>query len=165
MHIHEVLVVLGSPNSPDGQLGPIALDRVNYCWELFQKQARLILCTGGFGAHFNTSPWSHASLLKNELIAKGIPEHAFLPLALSANTVDDAVKSKAVLMDYPVESLVIITSAYHIPRVKLVFDEILSNFSKQYIGIEHLAETPEIMALRAHELKAIEEIKLNGLYY
>lgn len=165
MNYQEVLLVLGSPNSPHGQLGSIALDRVNYCWELFQIQARPILCTGGFGAHFNTSSWPHAKLLKRELIIKGVPEQAFLPVALSANTVDDAVKSKLVLVEYPIKSLVIITSAYHTARVELIFNEILSDYSKQYIGIEHLPETVELMDLRAHELKAIEEIKLNGLYY
>lgn len=165
MQFQEVLVVLGSPNFADGQLGPIAMDRVNYCWEQYQNQVRPILCTGGFGVHFNTSPWSHASLLKKELMAKGVPEQAFLPLAISGNTVDDAVKCKLVLHEYSVETVTIITSAYHMARVELVFNEILSHFSKQYVGIEHLPETPEILALRAHEFKAIEEIKLNGLYY
>ncbi|MHA8071599.1 YdcF family protein [Aquirufa ecclesiirivi] len=165
MQFQEVLLVLGSPNSPDGQLGAIAMDRVNYCWEEYQKKARPILCTGGFGAHFNTSPWAHSTLLKNKLMSKGVPEHAFLPLALSANTVDDAVKSKFVLVDYPVKSLVIITSAYHVARVELVFDEILSDFSKQYIGIEHLTEIPELETLKAHEAQAIQQIKWNGLYY
>ncbi|MFL0161634.1 YdcF family protein [Aquirufa salirivi] len=165
MNFQEVLLVLGSPNSPDGQLGAIAVDRVNYCWEEYQKKARPILCTGGFGAHFNTSPWPHSTLLKEELMTKGVPEHAFLPVALSSNTVEDAVKSKLVLEIYPINSLVIITSSYHITRVKLIFDVILSNFSKFYIGVEHLTEIPELVALKAHEVQAIEELKMNGLYY
>ncbi|CAM4329911.1 YdcF family protein [Cytophagaceae bacterium 50C-KIRBA] len=165
MDFQEVMVVLGSPNSSDGQLGPIALDRVNHCWEQFQKQARPILCTGGFGDHFNTSPWSHAALLKQDLIHKGIPEHVFLPLALSSNTVDDAVKSKVVLENFPVKSLVIITSSYHLARVQLIFDVILLKFSKLYMGIEHFTEIPELVQLKAHEAKAIHEIKSKGLYY
>lgn len=165
MNFQEVIIVLGSPNSPEGQLGPMAVDRVNECWELWQKQAKPILCTGGFGSHFNTSPWAHAALLKKTLILKGIPEYVFLPLALSSNTVDDAVKSKTVLEDFDVKSLVIITSAYHVPRVQLIFDIILSNFAKVYVGLEHASTIPELDALKEHELKAINEIKLNGLYY
>lgn len=51
MNLQEVLILLGSPNSPDGKLGPIALDRVKYVNELFQQEKRPILCTGGFGSH------------------------------------------------------------------------------------------------------------------
>ncbi|TBH73662.1 YdcF family protein [Aquirufa nivalisilvae] len=165
MQFQEVLIILGSPNLPNGQLGPIAMDRVNYCWELFQIQARPILCTGGFGAHFNTSPWAHAALLKQELASRGVADNYFLPLALSSNTVDDAVKSKLVIENYSIQSLNILTSQYHVPRVKLIFDEVLPSYSKKYYGVEHQSFIPELDQLIAHEAHALAEIKKNGLYF
>ncbi|MHA8086355.1 YdcF family protein [Aquirufa sp. Wall-65K1] len=165
MNLQEVLILLGSPNSPDGKLGPIALDRVKYVNELFQQEKRPILCTGGFGSHFNTSPWPHAFLLQQELMKLGVPEDSFLPLAISSNTVDDAVQSKKVLEEFSVHLLRIITSQYHVERVRLIFDEILSSYSKQFDGVEHLSFIPELEQLKVHEARAIHEIKKNGLYY
>ncbi len=63
----EVLIVLGSPNSPSGKLSDISLSRLNYCVNHYQP-GNLILCTGGWGAHFNTSEHAHASLARQYLI-------------------------------------------------------------------------------------------------
>ncbi|RXK52152.1 YdcF family protein [Aquirufa rosea] len=165
MYIPKLLIVLGSPNTPNGQLGQIALDRVNYCFHLFEQEPKPILCTGGFGNHFNLSPWPHAELLKNKLLQLGVNDDYFLPLALSANTVEDATKSLAILQNYAVATLQIITSNYHLERVKLIFDIILSSWDREYFGVEHVADLPELASLMAHEQKAIAQIKNNGLYY
>ena len=46
----EVLVVLGSPNSPSGELSDISKSRLDCCRKMFSK-GQLILCTGGWGPH------------------------------------------------------------------------------------------------------------------
>jgi len=129
----EVIVVLGSPNFPDGTLGPIALDRLQGCLSIFNSQKHKILCTGGFGAHFNTSPVAHANYLKDFLILKGVPSTAFLPLALSSNTVEDAVMSKSILMKTVFKDLIITTSEYHVARVEFIFTEILKDFNLNFL--------------------------------
>ena len=78
----EVIVVLGSPNFPDGTLGPIALDRLQVCLSIFNPKKHKILCTGGFGAHFNTSPVAHANYLKDFLILKGVPTRTSTPIEI-----------------------------------------------------------------------------------
>tara|TARA_R110002126_G_scaffold181672_2_gene330481 strand:+ start:1569 stop:1733 length:165 start_codon:yes stop_codon:yes gene_type:complete len=50
----EVLVVLGSPNSPTGALSDISKSRLNFCLENYSEDQK-VLCTGGWGDHFNTS--------------------------------------------------------------------------------------------------------------
>ena len=50
----EVLVVLGGFNSPTGELSATSLDRLDYCKGIFIK-GQLVLLTGGWGDHFNTS--------------------------------------------------------------------------------------------------------------
>lgn len=116
----EVLIILGSPNSPSGKLSDISLSRLNYCVNHYQT-GNLILCTGGWGAHFNTSEHAHASLAKQYLIENGILEAVFLDFALSGNTVEDAVKAKEILSKLDNIKLTIITSDYHVNRVKLIF--------------------------------------------
>ena len=49
----QALIILGSPNNEQEELGFIALDRLNCCLEVFNLNKNLILCTGGYGEHFN----------------------------------------------------------------------------------------------------------------
>jgi uncharacterized SAM-binding protein YcdF (DUF218 family) len=161
----EVIVVLGSPNFPDGTLGPIALDRLQGCLSIFNSQKHKILCTGGFGAHFNTSPVAHANYLKDFLIQKGVPSTAFLPLALSSNTVDDAVMSKSILKETKFKDLIIITSEYHVARVKFIFTEILKDFNLNFKAVTHHSIDDVLEPLIQHEKVAMDQLILNGLYY
>ncbi len=161
----EVIVVLGSPNFPDGTLGPIALDRLQGCLSIFNSQKHKILCTGGFGAHFNTSPVAHANYLKDFLILKGVPSTAFLPLALSSNTVEDAVMSKSILMKTVFKDLIIITSEYHVARVKFIFTEILKDFNLNFKAVAHHSIDGVLEPLIQHEKVAMDQLISNGLYY
>ena len=161
----EVIVVLGSPNFPDGTLGPIALDRLQGCLSIFNSQKHKILCTGGFGAHFNTSPVAHANYLKDFLILKGVPSTAFLPLALSSNTVEDAVMSKSILMKTVFKDLIIITSEYHVARVKFIFTEILKDFNLNFKAVTHHSIDDVLEPLIQHEKVAMDQLISNGLYY
>lgn len=160
----EILIVLGSPNSPTGELSSVSKERLDFCRKIFQENS-LILCTGGWGEHFNTAEKAHASYTKNYLIEKGISEAHFLDVALSDNTVDDAVKVKEIISKLSNITLTIITSDYHLERVKLVFNEILKNYKIKFIGVKSNFETEKYNALIKHEEKAIEGIIKNGLYY
>jgi len=161
----EVIVVLGSPNFPDGTLGPIALDRLQGCLSIFNSQKHKILCTGGFGAHFNTSPVAHANYLKDFLIQKGVPSTAFLPLALSSNTVEDAVMSKSILMKTVFKDLIITTSEYHVARVEFIFTEILKDFNLNFKAVAHHSIDDVLEPLIQHEKVAMDKLISNGLYY
>jgi uncharacterized SAM-binding protein YcdF (DUF218 family) len=160
----EILIVLGSPNSPQGELSNISIDRLNYCLQHFNKE-KLILCTGGFGVHFNTTSTPHATYAKVYLLSKGITDKHFLELALSSNTVEDAVKIKLVLAELTNIRLTIISSDYHIKRVQYIFNEVLKEYPKKYIGVESNLSKNELKTLNQHEEKALESIMKNGLYF
>ena len=160
----EVLIILGSPNSPSGELSDISISRLNECVNRYQK-GNLILCTGGWGEHFNISKCSHATFAKQYLIEKGILEEDFLDFALSGNTVDDAVKIKPIISKLEKSKLTIITSDYHLNRVKIIFNKILENYTMNFIGADSNLDREEHNALMQHEKKAINSILQNGLYY
>ncbi len=160
----EILVVLGSPNSPNGELSTIAKDRLNFCQKTYQNNM-MILCTGGWGDHFNVAIESHAFYLKKYLLEKGIPENCFLEFALSVNTVDDAVKIKEIISSLDNIHLTIVTSDYHLERVKLIFNEVLKIYKKKFVGVKTNLEKEKYYALIKHEKNAIEGILKNGLYY
>lgn len=160
----DVLIVLGSLNSPSGELSDISKSRLDYCANIYQ-QGNLILCTGGWGDHFNTSPTAHAFYAKQYLITKGIMEDAFLDYALSAHTVDDAVKIKPIIAKLENIKLTVITSNYHLSRVKLIFNEIIAGYSMEFVGVDSNLPLEEYENAVLHETKAIDAILKNGLYY
>jgi len=162
----EILAVLGSPNSPSGELSNISKSRLDLCKQIFNLN-QLILLTGGWGKHFNISDNPHALYGKSYLINQGIPESAFLDFALSENTVDDALKIKSILKDFDQKNiyLSIITSDYHVERVKLIFSKILNGYKMKFLGAQCELSDKELRNLKEHEKNAIEEIKQNGLYF
>ncbi|MFD1615878.1 YdcF family protein [Gelatiniphilus marinus] len=159
-----VLIVLGAPNSPDGKLSVISKSRLNHCASIFAKE-NLVLCTGGWGDQFNTSNKPHAQYCKAYLIKNGVLRHAFLDFALSSNTVDDAVKIKPIVKALNQVRLTVITSDYHLERVKLIFNEILKSFELKYVGVKSNLSEEAYNKLVSHEKKAVKSILENGLYY
>ncbi|WP_103068125.1 YdcF family protein [Aquimarina sediminis] len=160
----EILIVLGSPNSPSGELSDISKNRLDHCKKIFSK-GKLVLCTGGWGSHFNTAKKPHAFYAKEYLIGCGLYENDFLESALSQNTVDDAVKIKPILSNHQNKKLTIITSDYHLERVKLIFKEILKDYNMNFTGVESTTDAKKYNLLIEHEKKAIQSILDNGLYY
>ena len=160
----EVLIVLGAPNSDLGVLSPMSISRLNFCKSLYLP-GKLVLCTGGWGAHFNTTPRSHASYAKEYLLKNGFSKSDFLECALSENTVDDAVKIKAIVASLENIKLKIITSDYHLNRVELIFKEVLADYQMEFIGVPSNLNKELYDQLMRHEIRAIESIKKNGLYY
>lgn len=160
-----VIIILGSPNSAKGRLGKIAVGRVKKCIEIFDSENDLILCTGGFGLHFNVTSTPHAEYLKRYLIKNGIPSSHFLPLAPSSNTVQDATIAKEILLKNDINKITIITTEYHLKRVQLIFDEILSKFNKTYLPVPNNISKKSLKRFESHEVNAIDGILKNGLYY
>jgi len=159
-----ILIVLGSPNSHDGELSSIAKNRLDVCFKTF-VQDDLILCTGGWGEHFNTSNRSHAYYAKEYLLEKGILESSFLEPALSSNTVDDAVKIKEIVSDFKEPKLLVVTSDFHLDRTKLIFKEILKKYTIEFLGAGNDLLKHQLKIIVEHEKKSIHKIIKNGLYY
>jgi len=160
----EILIVLGSPNSPEGKLSAISKSRLDYCARRYTK-GKQVLCTGGWGAHFNKALEAHAFYAKEYLIGVGIFENDFLDFALSSNTVEDAVKIKEIIVELECSNLVIITSDYHLERVELIFREVLKSYKVEFVGVESNMTKQDLEVLVQHEKKAVQSILENGLYY
>ena len=160
----KILIALGAPNSPEGKLSKISISRLDSCVELYEP-GDMVLCTGGWGKHFNTSKEAHAVYAQQYLLSCGLPEDCFLPHALSGNTVEDAVKILPVIDGFGHVDLTVITSDYHLERVKLIFDEILSTYRIRYVGAPFPLNNKELKPLIDHEQRAIAAILKNGLYY
>jgi uncharacterized SAM-binding protein YcdF (DUF218 family) len=157
-----VIIVLGSPNDDNGNLLPIAISR---CEKALLEYNRIdeckILCTGGFGQHFNVTTLPHGEYVQNYLIDKGVPHSSFLEIALSSFTLEDATLAEPILVNHGITHIVLVTSEFHMERAKLVFNHVLPNFSFDYAEAETLVSAVELQRLREHEEKAIKRDLLN----
>lgn len=163
----KAIVVLGSPNSPEGELFLMAKKRLDKCYEAYLSNKYAIILTGGFGLHFNTSNYPHHHLTKQYLIQKGVNNQDIIAFLDSSNTVQDATMLLPILAQNPIEHLIIITSDYHRERVEFIFQSVLAEkVSLSYIGVDSEGIDPEILdKLIAHEQVALEGLRRNGVIF
>ncbi|WP_394392402.1 YdcF family protein [Shewanella woodyi] len=156
------IVVLGAPNDSDGNLSVMALSRCDLAYTYFSQNPHLkIICTGGVGAHFNTTSTPHAQYLKNYLMSKEVPQINFLPLVESRFTFEDALLAREVIEEHKITSLVIVTSEFHLPRAKLVFSTIFPQITFHYLAATTPLSDDELLKLEKHERDVMERERRN----
>ena len=159
-----VIVVLGSPNDARGRLFNIAMERCSQAFAEFKRNPEYaVLPTGGWGAHFNTTDKPHGFYVQQELLARGIPDSAFLPCVESSNTIEDATLSRPILDFYPKAELIVVTSDFHTDRAQYLFER---EFPERCISISpSVTDLPlnELARLQEHEHKALERLKNQNL--
>lgn len=165
--ISSLIIVLGSPNDIQGNLSIIAEGRINLAYKIWNdlsyKNCKFLL-TGGFGDHFNKTEKPHAYYSKLRLIKLGVPESKFVEFAESVNTVDDALKSLPIVKKYNVKYLFVISSDFHIARVRFIFDRVFKDKEIQYFGAPYLdsVDMNERNILLDHEYRELTSLKEKG---
>ena len=135
-----IIIILGHANSKKGQLSDIYKSRLEKGYREFIKKKNhkkdfKILCTGGFGWHFNKTKKPHGRYGEEYLLSRGVPEKCFLPVAMSKNTIQDALLSKKIIDGLKDNrllrnkiSLIIVSSDFHMPRVKYIFARVFDEY-------------------------------------
>lgn len=161
--MNKLILLLGAPNDEKGRLSRMALDRAEAAWNLYEANKNVkILCTGGFGSHFNTTGLPHAQYVKQFLIEKGVNKEDFQDFVLSSNTAEDFRKVKPILEKQQPGLLIVISSDFHIPRVKILYDLIVGYSKVVFMpAVSHLP-AEQLTACIQHEKKAIAELEANN---
>lgn len=73
--------------------------------------------------------------------------------------------SLSILKNLEYKDLLIITSEYHLARVKFIFIQILKDFYLNYKAVTHHSMDDLLEPLIQHEKLAMEQLLSNGLYY
>lgn len=155
--IYTVIIILGSPNKPDGKLSSMATERLDKGLSLFREYSRSrILLTGGWGPHFNISTEAHALHAQRYLEKEGLNREDFLPHALSSSTIEDARLSEPILRRVNPREVLIVTSDFHLERTRAIFGKFLDRFNLFFHEAPHRAEQGELARLREHERQALE---------
>jgi len=124
----EVIVVLGG-----GTYSPLyprkivemsgAGDRVTYAYWLFkQGKAEHLLLTGG-SIDWLSSDENPATDMANLLKMLGVPEEAIWLEPESRNTYEDAAYSAKILKEKGISRIILVTSAFHMPRSVKLFEK------------------------------------------
>ena len=164
LSISGMIVVLGSPNSEDGQLTSVGKERCELALAEFTRRSGWkILLTGGYGAHFNTTDQPHAAYLKQYLVSRGVPSQAIVEFAESGNTLQDASLSKPIVLKYGVPVIVVVTSDYHVDRALYIFER---EFAGTEVRIEFSASQTneeacefDLETQKKHEQEALAKMR------
>ena len=118
---YDAIIVLGAQVNPDGapsiQL-KWRLDAAVTAWR--EKNAVIVTC----GAQGGNEPAPEALVMRDYLIAQGVPEDMILTDAVSYNTRQNIRNAAELLKGRGVERVLIVTSDYHLPRaLSLARDE------------------------------------------
>jgi uncharacterized SAM-binding protein YcdF (DUF218 family) len=124
----DAIVVLGgamappSPGQPYPDLGSAA-DRVWHAARVFRAgKAPLVLASGGSDPE--VSRVAEAEIIAGLLVELGVPAAAILRESASRNTRENAVFSVDVLRPRQVKSILLVTSALHMPRAVAEFERV-----------------------------------------
>ncbi len=158
----KIIVILGSPNDDEGNLSLIAISRCEQVLKAFNDNLEhKILCTGGFGEHFNKTKRPHAHYLKSYLIKLGIPSSAFLDITLSRFTFEDASLSRSTFEKYHIKEAILVTSDFHMSRAQLLFTSIFPTVKFTCSASITQCDDIELQRLVNHEVMATEREKKN----
>ena len=158
-----IIIVLGAPNDEKGNLSDMALGRLNQAIHEYKcNKDYKILCTGGFGTHFNTTDKPHAFYAINYLIQQGLPATDMLEMAESQNTLEDALLSKPIVDKYGVKSLIIVSSDFHLPRAKYVFERAFEGYGLIFSGAITNFSKKRYLSLKNHEERELKKLRNCG---
>lgn len=159
-----IIIILGSPNDEEGNLSDMAIGRLNKGLQEYRRHPGYkILCTGGFGEHFNTTDKSHGCYAINYLLQQGLLETDMLEIAKSQNTLEDALISKPIVEKHRVKSLVVVSSDFHMKRVKHIFNQVFTGYDLTFSSAKTDFTKERYEILTKHEEKELNKLKKSGI--
>ncbi|KNC76138.1 hypothetical protein SARC_11350 [Sphaeroforma arctica JP610] len=160
-----LIVILGSPNAPDGTLYSVARERAAKGIDvLYHNPNAKIVLTGGHGDHFNQAPHAHHHYMRAHLQSLGIHDTAIVGTIDSGNTYEDSSLMNNLLAERKPTRVVLVTSDFHVPRALYVFQ-------RDYPGLAIEAEASitdrdncqlDLDHLCAHEVTSLARLKRNA---
>ena len=106
------LIVLGAQVKPDGEVSPQLELRLQAALESYEKNPRLIVVCGAQGSN---EPAPEGDVMRDWLIARGVPENQVISETESFNTRQNLQNAMALLPE-DVDAVTVLTSDYHLPR-------------------------------------------------
>lgn len=179
-----LIILLGNRNHKSMELFQIVKDRAAKAVDLVDANEKTwILPTGGWGEHFNVTPRAHAELVTEHL--NSLPKVKQLR-ASDALKIVNYTRSNGTHQDAwlafrrlsELEEVVdrftklsVVTSSFHMERVKLIFGNVFKERYINYVSVAHSNEAlnekeegeKRVCTLEEHEKSAIENYLKYGV--
>ena len=153
---YDAIIVLGAQVKADGTLSVQLQWRLDAAYDAWEASPCLVVTCGAQGAD---EPAPEGQVMREYLIGLGIPEWQVLADTTSYNTRQNIENAAALLRDYPVERVLIVTSDYHLPRALALAKD--QGLSASGIGSTTLPE----YWIKNHFREALSWIKYWGQKY
>lgn len=159
----KLLIVLGAPNDHMGNLSQIAKDRLGCAYHFYNANNDFkIICTGGFGQHFNTTAHPHYDYAKKYLTDRNVPADAFLACPPSSNTIEDFQMTRDQVLEDKPGIVAVITSDFHVPRARFLYHRIIQYPPVVFIPAPSSLPKEELSRLLEHEVRALQRLQETG---
>lgn len=156
-----IIIILGHMNNERGGLSSIAKERLRKGIRELKIGYKLLL-TGGFGEHFNKTKKPHAYYSKQFLLKERVSDNDILGFVSSSNSVEDAKKSKLIVDRYGIKKIVVITSDFHLKRVKFIFEHIFVGYELSFVSSKTNVSAERKKKLVEHEIIGLEKLRENN---
>ncbi len=117
---YDAIVILGAQVKADGTPSVQLQWRMDTAYELWQEHPCLIVTCGAQGSD---EPAPEGEVMRDYLLAKGVPEDQLLVDNTSVNTKQNLQNAAALLKDTGAEKIAIVTSDYHLPRAMALAED------------------------------------------
>ena len=117
---YNAIIVLGAQVKPDGEPSLQLQWRLDAAVKAWQERNCLVVVCGAQGSN---EPAPEAHVMRDVLIAQGVPEGAILMDDQSFNTRQNIQNAVTLLEGHDVEDVLIVTSDYHLPRAMSIADD------------------------------------------
>jgi uncharacterized SAM-binding protein YcdF (DUF218 family) len=154
-----LVLILGEANDDGGNLSEISISRLEKGIEACKSNPGYkILCTGGFGEHFNRTDLPQAAYAVRYLQEHGIPLEDIVEIAESRDTKEDATKARKIVDNYKITNLIVVSSDYHMGRVRRIFEHVFAGYKIQFLESKTAVPKKERDKLIAHEKSAMKRL-------
>ncbi len=162
----DVIIVLAGGINNDGSLPDLPRKRVEKGVELYKnKVAPKIIMTGKYGFWLDYTkeipPRSEAEAMEEYAESLDVPTEDIITEETSKDTVGNAYFTKIdILEKNNWKNVIVVTSEFHLPRTKFIFDIILgSEYSIEYFSSDDGLSVEERKVAASKEEKTIQVLK------
>lgn len=136
----KVVCILGSPVTADGKPLLHMRSRLDHALAALREGGWLahhaIIVTGGRPKTYGSAGvHAEADVMRDYLVANGMPADRIIVDAVAYSTLDNAVNSKALLSaggSPPPEELVVVTHDWHMERAKMLFEVVFADWCRDH---------------------------------
>lgn len=117
---YDAIVILGAQVLPNGEPNLQLELRLETALAAYETKSALVVTCGAQGAD---EPRPEADVMRDWLIARGVPEDQVLSENTSFNTLENIQNALKLLEGRDIDEILVVTSDYHVPRALAIADD------------------------------------------